>query len=64
MISAEAITILEALAADPEQALDIDQVHALYFAVGVIRSLPAGALGVIDAIFNLGFPEPLSRWRL
>lgn len=58
MKSTEAITILEAMAADPELALDISQMHALFFAAGIIRSLPASSIGVIDAIFDLAFPEP------
>ena len=58
MKSADVIPILESMAADQEQALGIDQVHALYFAVGIIRSLPPSSINLIDALFDLAFPEP------
>ena len=58
MKAADVIPILEALAENQEHALSIDQVHALYFAVSIIRSLPDASIGIIDAIFDLAFPQP------
>ncbi|MBA7530841.1 hypothetical protein ES705_23052 [subsurface metagenome] len=58
MISADVIPILEDLSRDPEKALDINQVHALIFAVAVIHSLPKNLTRLIDAILDLKYPTP------
>ena len=58
MKSAEVIPILEGMAENQDQALDINQVHALYFAVAIIHSLPDTLTRLIDAIFNLAYPTP------
>ena len=58
MRSADVVPILEGMAENQDQALDIHQVHALYFAVAIIRSLPENSIRLIDSIFDLAFPEP------
>ncbi|MBA7714930.1 hypothetical protein ES703_123962 [subsurface metagenome] len=58
MKSLDVIPILESLSRNPDQALDINQVHALIFAVAVIHSLPENTIRLIDSIFDLAYPEP------
>ncbi|GAJ04431.1 unnamed protein product [marine sediment metagenome] len=53
MKCADVILTLEDLAENPEQDLDINRVHALHFAVAVIRSLPQNLKDCIDAILDL-----------
>ena len=53
------VPILEDMAENPELALDINQVHALYFAVAVIRALPETFTRLIDAVCGLVHPGPL-----
>ncbi|MBA7533080.1 hypothetical protein ES705_25315 [subsurface metagenome] len=59
MKSVEVVPILEDLSRDPEKALDINQVHALIFAAGVIHSLPENFIKLIDAMFDLKYPTPV-----
>ncbi|MBA7685690.1 hypothetical protein ES703_94115 [subsurface metagenome] len=53
MKSRDVITILEDMAVNPEHALDVDQVHALYFATAVIGSLPQNQIDCLDVILDL-----------
>ncbi len=54
---AEVSPILKGIADNPELGLEINEVYALIFACAVINSLPENSIKVIDAIFNLAFPE-------
>ncbi|MBA7551201.1 hypothetical protein ES705_43737 [subsurface metagenome] len=56
MISADVISTLEDLAENPEQDLGVNQVHALLFAVALIRALPEQTVNLVDVILNLSFP--------
>ncbi|MBA7553023.1 hypothetical protein ES705_45605 [subsurface metagenome] len=58
MKCAQVITILEDLSRNPEQALDIDQVHALIFAVAIIHAMPENQTNLVDILFDLSFPDP------
>lgn len=53
MNCAEVISTLEDLAENPEQRLDPNRVHALYFAIAVIRTLPPNQSDCIDVILDL-----------
>ena len=53
MTTADVIAILEGMSENQEHALDVDQVHALFFAVAAIRSLPQNLTYLIDVILDL-----------
>ena len=53
MKSLDVISVLEDMAENQDQALAVDQVHALRFANAVIRSLPQNQLDCIDVILDL-----------
>ena len=59
MKCSDVIPILEGMAENPEHAIGVDQVHALYFAVAVIRALPETLTRLIDAVCGLVHPGPL-----
>ena len=53
MDSTAVISTLQDMAVNPEHALDINQVHALYFAVAVIQSLSQNLKDLIDVVLDL-----------
>ncbi|MBA7530857.1 hypothetical protein ES705_23068 [subsurface metagenome] len=53
MKSTTVIDTLQDMAGNPVHALDVNQVHALYFAVAIILSLPQNQRDVIDVVLNL-----------
>jgi len=53
MTVAESIHTLQDLAEDTDNALSYVQLHAIYFSVEVLRSLPANQVTLIDTILDL-----------
>ncbi|MBA7536774.1 hypothetical protein ES705_29038 [subsurface metagenome] len=53
MKSVECVAILRGMADNSEQSLDVYQVHALGFAMVLIRSLPPGLTECIDMVLDL-----------
>ncbi len=53
MKSYDVISVLEAMAENQENALGVDEVHSLLFAVAVIRSLPQDLKDLQDVILDL-----------
>ncbi len=53
MNSTVVISTLQDMAGNPEHALDVNQVHALYFAVALIQSLPQNLRDWIDVVLDL-----------
>ncbi|GAI48324.1 unnamed protein product [marine sediment metagenome] len=58
MKTAEVVQALEAIADDPEHALNIRQVQALLTGSAVIRSLPKPLLASMDILLDLEDTRP------
>ncbi|MBA7552479.1 hypothetical protein ES705_45042 [subsurface metagenome] len=50
------IKSIESVITENEVTLSVDQVHALYFAAGVLRTLPAFIEQLIDNVFDVANP--------
>ncbi len=49
----DVMSVLGDMATNPNQDLDVDQVHSLLFVAAIIRSLPQSLIDCIDVILDL-----------
>ena len=52
----EVVQTIQAIADNPELGLDTTQVHALYFAIAIMNSLPDDYTYLLNAVLDLRTP--------